>query len=321
MAEPTARAYRDVLTIPGARALIGASAASQIGNWLYNAALLGYVYSTTRSAGWVGAATICRLVPFVLLGPFGGAVADRFRRRTVLLAGDALRVLVMAALAATVASAGPVVLVIALTALASAAGCAERPAEMALLPRLVGETRLGPANALLHTVQDLGVLIGPAIGAILLAVAPAWVAFVANGATFAVSALLISTIRPDSAPAGGRRSGVAQLAEGLRTVRTTAFALWLIVVVAMVEFTYGAQTVQLVVYARQSLGLGSGGYGVLLTAAGAGGLVSALINGCLATSRRVSLIIIIAGALACATQLAYAGVQVLAIALVVTVVG
>src|SRR6516165_12024360 len=283
MGETTVRAYRDVLAIPGARALIGASAASQIGNWLYNAALLGYVYTATHSAGWVGAATICRLLPFVLLGPFGGAVADRYSRRAVLLAGDALRLLVMAAIAATVAAAGPVALVIAFTAVASAAGCAEKPAAMGLLPRLVGETRLGPANALLHTVQDLGVLIGPAIGAILLGVAPAWIAFLANGATFAVSAVLISTMRPDAAPARGYASGVAQLAEGLRTVRTTAFAPWLIVVVAMVEFTYGAQTVQLVVYARQSLGLGSDGYGVLLTAAG--GLVSALVNGRLATGR------------------------------------
>jgi len=321
MAETTARAYRDVLAIPDARALIGASAASQIGNWLYNAALLGYVYSATHSAGWVGAATVCRLLPYVLLGSFGGAIADRYRRRTVLLAGNALRMLLMAAIAVTVASAGPVVLVIALTALASAAGCAEKPATMALLPRLVGEVRLGPANALLHTVQDLGVVIGPAIGAILLAVAPSWVAFAANGATFVVSALLILTIRPDRAPAGSRPSGIAQLAEGLRTVRTTAFVPWLILAVAMVEFTYGAQTVQLVVYARQSLGLGSGGYGVLLTAAGAGGLVSALVNGRLATSRRVSLIVIVAGSLACATQLAYAGVQVLTIALAVTVIG
>ena len=303
MGDTTARAYRDVLGVPAARALIGASAASEIGNWLYNAALLGYVYSATHSAGWVGAATIGRLLPYVLLAPFGGAIADRYSRRTVLLAGDTLRILLMAAIAATVASAGPVALVIALTGVASAAGCAEKPAAMALLPHLVGEIRLGPANALLHTVQDLGVLIGPAIGALLLAVAPAWVAFVANGATFAVSALLISAIRADRALAGGRRSGVAQLAEGLRTVRTTAFALWLIVVVAMAEFTYGAQTVQLVVYARQSLGLGSGGYGVLLTAAGAGGLVSALVNGRLATSRRVSLIVIAAGALACATQI------------------
>jgi MFS family permease len=321
MAEPRARAYRDVLAIPAARALIGASAASQIGNWLYNAALLGYVYEATRSVGWVGAATICRLLPYVLLGPFGGAVADRHRRRTVLLTGDTLRLLLMAVLAATVANHGPVALVIALTVLASAAGCAERPAALALLPRLVGETRLGPANALLHTVQDLGILIGPAIGAILLAVGPAWIAFLANGATFAVSAALIATMRPDMTPAHGQAAGVDRRGGGLRTVRTTAFAPWLIVTVAMVEFTYGAQTVQLVVYARQSLALGTGGYGILLTAAGAGGAASALVNGRLATRRRVTLIVIVAGALACATQLAYAGVRVLAIALAITVVG
>jgi MFS family permease len=321
MAETAARAYRSVLAIPAARALIGASAASQIGNWLYNAALLGYVYSATRSAIWVGAATICRLVPYVLLGPFGGAIADRYRRRTVLLVGDVLRVLVMAALAATVAGAGPVALVLAFSALASAAGCAERPAALALLPRLVGETRLGPANALLHTVQDLGVLIGPAIGAVLLGVASAWIAFLANGATFAISAVLISTMRPDPAPVGGRAPGAAPRAGGLQTVRATAFAPWLIVVVAMVEFTYGAQTVQLVVYATHSLGLGKGGYGVLLTAAGVGGLASALVNGRLSTSRRVSLIVVATSSVACATQLAYAGVQVLAIALAVTVIG
>lgn len=321
MGEMSSRAYRDVLARPGARALIGASAASQIGNWVYNAALLGYVYSATHSAVWVGAATICRGLPYVLFGPLGGVVADRYPRRTVLLAGDALRTLLMAAIAATVAGAGPVALVIALTALASTAGCAEKAATMALLPRLVGEVRLGAANALLHTVQALGVVIGPAIGAILLAVAPSWVAFAANGATFAASALLISAIRPDRAPAGRHTSGVGQLAAGMRTVRTTAFALWLIVAMAMAEFTYGAQTVQLVVYARQSLGLGSGGYGVLLTAAGVGGLVSAVVNGRLATGKQVSLIVIVAGSLACAAQLAYAGVQALTIAPVVTVIG
>jgi len=315
------RAYRAVLAVPAARALIGASATSQIGDWLYNAALLGYVYSATHSPGWVGAATICRGLPYVLLGPFGGAIADRYRRRTVLLAGDALRILFMAAIALTVASAGPVALVIAFAALASAAGSAEKPATMALLPHLVGEVRIGAADAVLHTVQALGVVIGPAIGAILLAVAPAWVAFAANGVTFAISALLILAIRSDTVPADGHKSEIAQLVEGLRAVRTTAFALWLIVVLAMVEFIYGAQTVQLVVYARQSLGLDSGGYGVLLTAAGVGGLVSALVNGRLSTSRRVSLILIVAGSLACATEMAYAGVQVLTIALAVTVIG
>src|SRR3954453_528496 len=150
--------YQEILRVRDARALIAASGISQIGGWLFNAALLGYVYSATGSAAWVGAATICRLLPYVLLGPVGGMVADRYDRRTVLLVGDLLRFSLMVTLAAVVATEAPAELVIALTALASTAGTAERPAAMAMLPRMVGESRLAPANALLHTVQDLGVV-------------------------------------------------------------------------------------------------------------------------------------------------------------------
>ena len=319
----TGGAYRGVLAIRDARALIGASAASQLGDWLFNAALLGYVYSATGSAGWVGAATICRLLPYVLLGPVGGMIADRYDRRTVLLVGDLLRCGLMLALAAVVATAGPVELVIALTALASAAGTAERPAAMAMLPRMVGESRLAPANALLHTVQDLGVVVGPAIGAILLAVAPDAVAFLVNGATFAASAALISTMRRRAAPVGARQieSMRSELLHGLHTARTTPFVVPLFVVVAMAELTYGAQTVQLVLYASSRLDAGAAGYGYLLAVAGLGGLLSATVNARLAASTKVAGIVVAAGALFCATQLAYAWTTELAIALLVTLLG
>ena len=314
-------AYRAVFAIRDARVLIGASAASQVGDWLYNAALLGYVFGATHSAAWVGAATIARLLPYVLLGPVGGAIADRYSRRTVLVTGSVLRLGLMLVLAAVVAGDGPVALVIGLVALASAAGSAERPAALSLLPRLVGEGRLGPANALLHTVQDLAVVVGPAIGALLLAFASAPAAFIANAGTFAVSALLFAMLsrqRTTAPTAGSRGAGVI---DGMRTARVTRFVIPLFVLVAMVEFTYGAQTVQLVVYADRSLDLGDGGYGLLLAACGAGGLVSAFFNGQLATSRRLTLVVIGAAVLACATQFVYASSDVLALALVVTVAG
>jgi MFS family permease len=316
-------AYREILAIRDARRLIAASAASQLGDWLFNAALLGTVYAATGSARWVGAATICRLLPFVVLGPVGGMVADRYDRRTVLLAGDVSRCLLMVALAAVVETEGPVALILALTALASCAGTAERPAAMALLPRLVGEARLGPANALLHTVQDLGVVVGPAIGAVLLAVAPNAVAFLVNGFTFVVSAALISTLRRRVVPARAREGKGARVhfLQGLRTARATPFVVPLLIVIGMVEVTYGAQTVQLVVYAAQRLDLGAAGYGYLLAAGGVGGVLSAVVNPQLTTSRHVSSIVVVSGALFCATQLAYAGAGELVFALVVTVIG
>lgn len=313
--------YRGVLAIREARVLIGASAASQVGDWLYNAALLGYVFSATHSAVWVGVATICRLLPYVLLAPFGGAIADRYPRRTVLTVGSLLRLALMLVLAAVVADHGPVALSIAIVAAASAAGSAERPAALSLLPRLVGEGRIGPANALLHTVQDLAVVVGPAIGALLLAVASPSAAFLVNAATFAVSALLFSRLGVHMTRTTGSRENRVSVATGLRAARTTRFVIPLTVIVAMVEFTYGAQTVQLVIYASRSLHLGTGGYGLLLAASGAGGLVSATFNGQLATSRRLTLVVVSAAVLACACQFVYASTGVLALALLVTLAG
>jgi MFS family permease len=312
-----------VVAVRDARLLIGASAASQLGDWLYNAALLAYVYIATGSAAWVGVATICRLLPYAVLGPFGGVIADRFDRRNVLLAGDLVRVLLMVALAAAVAAESAIVIVIALTALASVAGSAERPAAMALLPRLVGETRLGPANALLHTVQELGVVVGPAIGAILLGVSATWVPFAVNALTFVVSALLISRLRrrPAAAPATEPERATAQLKEGLSVVWRTAYVVPIFLIVAMVELTYGAQTVQLVLYAEQRLGLGAGGYGYLLAAAGLGGLLSVVVNARLSTSSAVSRIVVGTAVVFCATQLVYARSDIVVVALLVTVVG
>jgi MFS family permease len=313
--------YRGVLAIREARVLIGASAVSQMGDWLYNAALLAYVFQATHSAVWVGAATLCRLLPYVLLGPLGGAIADRYHRRIVLMVGSLLRLGLMLVLAALVAGHGPVALTIGIVAVASAAGSAERPAALSLLPRLVGEGRIGPANALLHTVQDLAVVIGPAIGALLLAVASAPAAFLANGATFAVAALLFSTLGDHTVRRTGSGENKTSTRTGLRTARTTRFVIPLTVIAAMVEFTYGAQTVQLVVYASRNLGLGTGGYGLLLAASGAGGLISAVFNGQLATSRRLTLVVLSSSLLACASQFVYASTDVLVLALVVSVAG
>jgi MFS family permease len=330
--------YRGVLAIRDARTLIVATAASELGDWLYNAALLAYIYAATESAAWVGVATIGRLLPYMVLGPVGGLVADRYDRRAVLLGGDVARCLVMLALALVVAGEGPIVVVIAMTAAASAAGTAQRPAAMALLPRVVGESRLGAANALFHTVSNTGIVVGPAVGALILAVSPAWVAFVVNGATFAVSAAFVSTIRKRRAfaasgtgDAGDRGAGdgddinptgaMRELVAGVRAALTTPFVLPLFAIVAMSAFTYGAQTVQLVLYAEQRLGLGTSGYGWFLAVMGVGGVLSALVKGRFAGSARVGGIAVGAGAVFAATQLLYPTNDVVAIAMLVTLLG
>src|SRR4051794_13422805 len=82
---PAGPAHRDF------RRLAAALAASQIGDWLYNVALLTVVYERTKSPTWVALTTAARVAPIVVLGPLGGVVADRFDRRRVMIVSDAVR--------------------------------------------------------------------------------------------------------------------------------------------------------------------------------------------------------------------------------------
>src|SRR5262249_57894892 len=132
------------------------------------------------------------------------------------------------------------------------------------------------------------------------------VPFAVNALTFAVSALLVSRLRRRTAAAAaaeGERAS-AQLREGLSVVWRTAYVVPLFLIVAMVELTYGAQTVQLVLYAEQKLGLGAEGYGYLLAAVGLGGLLSVLVNARLSTGRARSRIVVRTAGAFRATELA-----------------
>src|SRR4029077_19269887 len=133
-----------------------------------------------------------RLVPYVLLAPIGGVIADRFDRRRGLIWSDLLRAAAMGALAARAAADGPVLAVSLLAFATTAFGTAYGPAMMAVTPSLVGEDDLAAANALNTLVDNLTIVIGPAIGAALLAVSSPVFAFSVNALTFLAPALLLT---------------------------------------------------------------------------------------------------------------------------------
>src|SRR4051794_41298937 len=81
------------------RRLFAGLVVSQAGDWLYNLALLAFVYEHTGSSVWVGITTAARILPEVVLGPLGGVLADRHDRRALMIGSDVLRAASMAALA------------------------------------------------------------------------------------------------------------------------------------------------------------------------------------------------------------------------------
>jgi CRP-like cAMP-binding protein/predicted MFS family arabinose efflux permease len=280
-------ALRAPLGIRAFRRLLAAMAVSIAGDWLYNVALLVFVYESTHSAAWVGATTIVRLVPYVLLGSAGGALADRYDRRSVMVASDIVRGLLMLLLAALAWRSGPVLVALFIAFLSTAAGTPYAPAVSATLPAVVPEDDLAAANTLSTTVEHVAIILGPAAGGLLLLIGPPAVAFSLNGVSFLLSALAVSTVRVRSrTPAGTAEPGMLRrIADGMRALRASSVAAALAGCMMVTSCIYGMETVLLVLVSESRLNTGANGIGYLLAAVGLGGVLAAGITPRLAESR------------------------------------
>ena len=292
---------RAALRYPAFRWLLSALAVSQIGDWLYNLALVVLVYDRTHSAAWAGVTTAARIVPVVALGPLGGVLADRFDRRRIMIVSDAARMGLMLLLAAVAAARLPILLAPLIAATATAASAPYLPCVAAVTPRVVDDADLPGANAARSAVTGLGVIIGPAIGGLLLLLGSPAFAFALNAVTFGLSALALLAIRADGAFAtrrAGQLSGATglfrEIAQGATALRAHPAALRLVGADIMCSTLYGTQTVLLLIVSR-GLGLGAQGYGYLFAAIGAGGLLGTALAGRASRGSRPSLVL--AGAL------------------------
>jgi MFS family permease len=281
------------------RRLLTGLAVSQAGDWLYNVALLAFVYERTHSAGWLAATTAARVLPIVVLGPLGGVLADRFDRRRVMVASDVLRAVLMLGLAAVALTGLPVFLAPVLAGLATAASAPYPPSTAATTPRLVPDADLPGANAARAAVGMGAVAAGPVVGSVLLLVGPPSTAFLVNAVTFSLSAFAVLSIPAGDAFRPGRaaedRQGVfADVVTGARALRSHPVAVRLLGADIICSVIYGMQTVLLLLLSRH-LGFGAAGYGYVLAGLGVGGILGTMAAGRAAASSRPGAVL--AGAL------------------------
>jgi MFS family permease len=274
---------RAALRYPAFRKLLGGLAASQIGDWLYNLALVTLVYSRTHSALWAGVTTAARVVPIVALGPLGGAIADRFDRRRVMIICDVIRLALMLLLALVAATQLPILLAPVIAAAATAAGSPYLACTSAVTPRLVPDADLTGANAARSAVGAIGIIAGPALGGVLLLFGSPALAFVVNAVTFGVAAVAVLAIPAGRAFQSGapaeRPSGLLHdVTDGAAALRAHPEALRLVGADIMCSLIYGMQTVLLLLAARHA-GLGLHGYGYLFAGIGAGALAGTALAG------------------------------------------
>lgn len=302
-AEKAKIGYRTLLRNRDYRLLYIGLAISMSGSWAYNVALVVFVFNATHSPAWVAAASMTRFLCALVASPFGGLIADRVERVRLMVTLDSVALILQAALAVVAALNGAVVLAIILAALTSVTGSSYDPAARAATPAIVGEEHLAAANSAQSAVENLSVIVGPAIAGALLVFSPPAVVFAVNAATFGLSALLVGRMHGRSRPAditeGGTAGPLKQMAGGLAAFVESPTVMLLAGFSILASFVYGTDTVLFVVISRDQLGTGSTGYGYLLAALGVGGIVMAGFMNRIAAARRLGAIIVLGMAVFC----------------------
>jgi len=253
---------------------------SFVGSWVQNVAQSWLVYELTRSEFLLGVVGFASGVPMLFLAPIGGALADRWNRRNILLITQSLFALSAFALAAlTYAGAIRYEYIVALALLNGLVLTVDLPTRQSLVAHLVPRADLANGIALNAAAFHTARILGPAIGGLLLEWVGAAPCFLVNALSFSAILLALLSLRIQPSTDGRAPTGILQsLREGVAFVRARRglMLLWLNVLVLS---TFGlSYLVLLPVFAAEVLQVGKTGLGQLYTVAGIGSLAGLLLT-------------------------------------------
>jgi MFS family permease len=267
------------LSVPNFRRYYGGQAISLIGTWMQMTAQAWLVLSLTHSSTTLGLIVALQTLPVLILGPYGGVIADRVdkRRLTIgLQTAMGIQALILGVL--TVTGEVQVWQIGILAALLGFNNAFENPARQSFMLEMVGPEHLRNAVSLNSVLANTARMIGPAVAGILIATVGEGVCFLVNAASFvAVIASLVTLDLTQLNPTTPTPRARGQLREGLSYVRhTPELAVPLLMMAAVGCLTYEFQ-VTLPVMASRGLHVGSTGFGFMTGAMGFGAVLGGLL--------------------------------------------
>lgn len=246
------------------------------GTWMQSVAQAWLVYRLTGSSFMLGLVSFLNLAPVLVLGLFGGAVADRHSRFRLFWVTQTLAMLQAFTLAAlTLSGRVQVEHILVLATLLGIIHAFEIPARHALVAGLVERAELPNAIALNSSLFNLARFMGPALAGALVAWLGEGPVFVINGLSFLAVLLALAAMRPRPAMhvrAGGSESPWA----GLHFAWRQPALRWALSLVSLISLVGTPYLVLMPVFAREVFGGGAQQLGFLVGAAGFGALIGAL---------------------------------------------
>lgn len=266
------------LANPNYRRYTRGQAISLAGTWMQSIAQSWLVLQLTGSATALGIVIALQTLPTLVLGPYGGVVADRLDKRKLMIGlQSVMGVLALALGILTITGLVTLWQVYLLAFLLGLNNCFENPARQAFVLEMVGPADLRNAVSLNSVLVNVARAVGPAIAGIVIAAGGIGLCFLINAASFV--AVVVSLWRLDVAaltPSIPAPRAPGQLREGLAYVRRTpALAVPLLMMALIGCLAYEFQVV-LPVVAQQTFGGDASTYGFLTAAMGAGAVVGGL---------------------------------------------
>jgi MFS family permease len=257
---------------------------SQVGDGISNLALLWFVYSITGSPVKTTIIGLLHTIPPIVLGPFIGVYVDRLPKKFFLIGANVFRAVLMGIIPCAISTDTFTVNLLYILVLFDAVAMATfSPALTSSVPLIVPRAQFTAANALIQSTTSLGIIFGPAVSGMGIALFGSQEVLCLNGATYLVSALCLGLVRLGTAQpsAGPKKIGGSlwhDLTEGLAFVMTKQrIILLLIVTAACYGFGASALTTLFPVFANKLLGLGPVEVGYLWSALGVGLLVMSIV--------------------------------------------
>jgi len=271
----------DSLSVPNYRRYFIGQIVSLSGTWMQTVAALWLVLSLTGSGVAVGLTTALQFLPMLLFGAWGGLLADRFPKRKLLMATQALMAIPALGLFAVTLTgvAAPWMVFLAVFAMGSV-NAVDNPTRQSFAIEMVGPDRVVNAVSLNSVIVQSARIVGPAFAGLLIAGVGVGPCFAVNTLSFGAMIVALWGMDPSnlrSGPRATREPGAIRA--GLSYVRATPeLAIPLALMALVGTFGFNFQVI-LPLLARFSFGGGAGVYAALVSAMGIGSIAGALVTG------------------------------------------
>jgi MFS family permease len=252
---------------------------STIGTWMQTVALPWLALELTHDGFLVGLVLASQFLPVLLLTPFAGEIADRVRKRTVLLCTQTAFVVppFVLFLLTTTGHAQYWMLVVAALVMGTI-NALDVPTRQSFVVDMVGKEDLLSAIALNSSVFNASAVIGPSIAGILIALVGVPICFLLNSVSYlaAIAALLVMRELPEVIRRTVEEPLRMRLAQGAAYARSEPVVGMLLILVATFSLFAMNRTTLMPLFADEVLHVGAHGFGFLLASMGCGSLVGAL---------------------------------------------